>query len=74
MSDRWRPITVRDVQAAISLEGVAGAIVRDHIARVLNLTDRELDLLVAEQHVLDVSAYAYLAEHDLEGAPGARND
>jgi hypothetical protein len=70
MSDRWPPITVRQVQAAMSLRGGAQAITREHITRALGVGERELDLLLAEQLALDVSVYAYLAEHDLEGARG----
>jgi hypothetical protein len=66
MSDDVRPITVRDVQAAMSLEGRAHDVAREHLARTLGVTDRELEMLVAESRVLDTSAHAYLAEYDLD--------
>jgi hypothetical protein len=72
MSNRWPPITVRHVQAAMSPPGGAHAIAREHITRALGISDRELDLLLAERWALDVSAHAYLAEYDLEGARGRR--
>lgn len=62
MGDHRRPITVRDVQAAMSLEGHA----RAQIARTLCISDRQLDLLVAERRALDLGAHAYLAEFDLD--------
>jgi hypothetical protein len=62
MSRCWPPITVRDVQRAM----YAQAVTRSHIARTLDVTDRELELLLAEPRVLDVSAHAYLAEFDLD--------
>jgi hypothetical protein len=66
MSDTWPPITVRHVQAALSPQDQAHAVAREHIARALGISERELDLLLAEPSVLDVSVYAYLAEYDLE--------
>jgi hypothetical protein len=68
MSRHWPPITVRHVQTAMSLEGPAHAITRADIARALDVTDRELDLLLSEHRVLDVSAHAYLAEFDVDDA------
>ena len=70
MSDQWPPITVRHVQAALSLQGQAHAVAREHITRALGISERELDLLLAEPSVLDVGAYAYLAEFDLEPHAG----
>ena len=70
MSRCWPPITVRHVQTAMSLEGAAHTITRAHIARALNVTDRELDLLLSEPRVLDVSAHAYLAEFDVDDPEG----
>ena len=74
MSNQWPPITVRHVQAAMSLRGQAHAVAREHVTRALGVSERELDLLLAERWALDVSAYAYLAEYDLEGSyrPRAR--
>lgn len=66
MSRCWPPITVRHVQAAMRREDGAPAVTRRDIARALDVTDRELELLLAEPHVLDVSAHAYLAEFDVE--------
>jgi hypothetical protein len=74
VSDRWRPITVRDVQAALGAEVDGEALWRDHVATALGVTDRELELIVSEPRTLDMAAYAYLAEFDLEGVPGARLD
>jgi hypothetical protein len=68
MSREWPPITVRHVQAALSLQGAAQEIAREHVTRALGITDRKLDLLIAERRALDESAHAYLAEHDLEDA------
>ncbi|MDX6569492.1 MAG: hypothetical protein QOH15_2070 [Gaiellales bacterium] len=70
MSDQWPPITVRHVQAALLVEGCAHAVAREHVTRALGVSERELDLLLAEPCVLDVSAYAYLAEFDLERSRG----
>jgi hypothetical protein len=67
MSKCWPPITVRHVQTAMSLEGHAHTITRAHIARALDVSDRELELLLSEHRVLDVSAHAYLAEFDVDG-------
>jgi hypothetical protein len=72
MSNRWPPITVRHVQAAMCLRGEAHAIAREHITRALAISDRELDLLMAEHRALDVSAHAYLAEYDLDDSHGPR--
>ncbi len=73
MSRCWPPITVRHVQAALREPGCAQAIMRRHIARARDVSDRELELLLAEPRVLDVSAHAYLAEFDLDRrAPGYR--
>jgi hypothetical protein len=73
MSRCWPPITVRDVQRAMRRQGYAQTVTRSHIARALDVTDRELELLLAEPRVLDVSAHAYLAEFDLDRpAPGRR--
>jgi hypothetical protein len=72
MSHQWPPITVRHVQAAMSLRGEAHAIAREHITRALAISERELDLLMAERSVLDVSAHAYLAEYDLARVRGPR--
>jgi hypothetical protein len=69
-----RPISVRDVQAAVSREGEPHGIAREHLARTLHVTDRQLELLVAERSVLDMGAHAYLAEFDLEGDRGAPLD
>jgi hypothetical protein len=70
MSRCWPPITVRHVQAAMRREGRAQAVTRGDIARALGVSDRELELLLAEPRVLDVCAHAYLAEFDVD-RPGA---
>jgi hypothetical protein len=57
----------------MSLRGEAHAIAREHISRALGISDRELDLLMAERRALDVSAHAYLAEYDLEGSHRPRS-
>ena len=62
---------MRHVQAALSPQDQAHAVAREHIARALGISERELDLLLAEPSVLDVSVYAYLAEYDLEPSRGA---
>jgi hypothetical protein len=74
MSDQWPPITVRHVQAALSLRGHTKVIAREHVTRALGISERELELLLAETSVLDVSAHAYLAEYDLERSRGASID
>jgi hypothetical protein len=74
VSDRWRPITVRDVQAALGAGADGEGLWRDHVATALGVTDRELELLISEPRTLDMAAYAYLAEFDLEGVPGERLD
>jgi len=74
MDDRFRPITVRDVQAAMRPEGLAVAVAREHIARTLKISDRQLEMLLAEPLALDQSAHAYLAEFDLEGEEEAPPD
>jgi hypothetical protein len=47
----------------MSLHGEAHAIAREHISRALGISDRELDLLMAERRALDLRAHAYLAEY-----------
>jgi hypothetical protein len=69
-----RPISVRDVQAAMSRQGEPQGITREHLARTLHISDRQLELLVSEQTVLDMGAHAYLAEFDLEGDRGVSLD
>jgi hypothetical protein len=68
VSRQWPPITVRDVQEAMTLQRQVHEIAREDITRALGITDRELDLLIGERRALDEGAHAYLAEHDLGDA------
>lgn len=66
MAEHARPITVRDVQEAMARTGNGRPIEREHIVQTLDISERQLDLLIAERLALDLSAHAYLAEFDLD--------